>query len=135
MGDIGYRDEQGWFFFMHRKGNDIRRNGDFISPGFVEKEIAEHPAVADVFVYGVPAATGAAGEKDLVAAIVPRQGHDWNVASVFDFCGERLERNSVPSFLQVVEQIPKTASEKPLERLLREAFSADAPNVVARKGA
>jgi len=129
MGDIGYRDGNGWLFFMHRQGNEIRRNGDFISPGFVEKEIAEHPDVADVFVYGVSASTGEPGEKDLVAAIVARQPHVWNAAELFAFCRQRLERNSVPSYVQLVEQIPKTASEKPLERVLAEAFRPDAANV------
>jgi crotonobetaine/carnitine-CoA ligase len=41
-----------------------------VNPGFVEKVIAEHPDVSDVFVYGVPAKSGAPGEKDIVAAIV-----------------------------------------------------------------
>src|SRR5690606_36067576 len=86
MGDIGYRDANGWFYFMHRKGNEIRRNGDFIAPGFVEKEIAEHPNVADVFVYGVPARTGVPGEKDLVAALVVRRAEDWDAGAIFAFC-------------------------------------------------
>lgn len=132
MGDIGYRDEQGWFYFMHRKGNEIRRNGDFISPGFLEKEIAEHPNVDDVFVYGVASANGTPGEKDVVAAIVARDPGTWDAASVFAFCEQRLERNSVPSYLQLVEEIPKTASEKPLERVLLESFGPTAPNVFVR---
>ena len=70
-GDMGHRDADGWLFFDYRKGGSIRHNGDFINTGFVEKVIAEHPAVSDVFVYGVPAASGAPGEKDVVAAIVP----------------------------------------------------------------
>lgn len=49
-----------------------------------------------------------------MAAIVARQPHAWNAAELFAFCQQRLERNSVPSYLQLVEQIPKTASEKPL---------------------
>lgn len=129
MGDIGYRDEQGWFYFMHRKGNEIRRNGDFISPGFLEKEIAEHPNVSDVFVYGVKSANGTPGEKDVVAAIVAREPGAWDAQSVFAFCEERLERNSIPSYLQLVDEIPKTASEKPLERVLVESFSPTAANV------
>ena len=132
MGDIGYRDAQGWFYFMHRKGNEIRRNGDFISPGFLEKEIAEHPNVDDVFVYGVKSANGTPGEKDVVAAIVAQDARAWNAESVFAFCEARLEKNSVPSYLQLVDEIPKTASEKPLERVLLESFSPTASNVYVR---
>ncbi|MFT3800231.1 MAG: AMP-binding protein [Burkholderiaceae bacterium] len=132
MGDIGYRDEQGWFYFMHRRGNEIRRNGDFISPGFIEKELAEHPDISDVFVYGVPGRSGTPGEKDVVAAIVTRDPGVRDAASIFALCEARLERNSIPTYLQFVDEIPKTASEKPLERVLRLALSPTAPNVVVR---
>jgi crotonobetaine/carnitine-CoA ligase len=44
-------------------------------------------------------------------------------------CREKLEPNFVPSYLQVVEQIPKTASEKPQERILKQAYDAGASNV------
>lgn len=132
MGDVGFRDTDGWFYFLHRKGSELRRNGDFISPGFVEKEMAEHPNVSEVVVYGVPSANGVQGEKDIVAAVVPRDPQAWDPSSLFAFCESRLERNSVPSYLQLVEEVPKTASEKPLDRLLRDAFSPRAPNVFAR---
>ena len=132
MGDIGYRDDAGWFYFMHRKGSEIRLNGDFISPGFLEKEIAEHPNVDDVFVYGVKSANGVPGEKDVVAAIVACDRTRWDAASVFAFCRQKLEKNSIPSYLQLVDEIPKTASEKPLERVLLESFSPTAANVFVR---
>jgi crotonobetaine/carnitine-CoA ligase len=128
-GDMGHRDEEGWHFFDYRKGGGIRHNGDFVNPGFVEKVIAEHPLVSDVFVYGVKAASGAPGEKDVVAVIVPVSGKEFSVASVFETCRAGLESNFVPSYLQVVEQIPKTASEKPQERFLLEAFAPDAEGV------
>jgi crotonobetaine/carnitine-CoA ligase len=130
-GDIGHVDAQGWLYFHHRKGDDIRRNGEFISPGFVEKAIAEHPQVADVFVYGVPASSGAPGEKDVVAAIVPVERGRIDVASVFAHCGRVLEHNAVPSFLQIVPEIPKTASQKPQERFLREQWAARGSGIYA----
>jgi crotonobetaine/carnitine-CoA ligase len=128
-GDMGHRDAEGWFYFDWRKGGGIRHNGDFVNTGFVEKVIAEHPAVSDVFVYGVPAASGAPGEKDVVAAVVPAPGVRFDPESVFAACRAGLEPNFVPSYLQVVEEIPKTASEKPQERFLLERFDRDAPNV------
>src|SRR5690606_16224834 len=128
-GDMGWRDEQGWLFFSHRKGGGIRRNGDFVHPGFVEKVIAEVPCVDDVFVYGVPARSGAPGEKDVVAAVVPAPGVPFSAAAVFTACRAQLEPNFVPTYLQVVDEIPKTASEKPQERFLLERFAPDAPGV------
>jgi crotonobetaine/carnitine-CoA ligase len=84
--------------------------------------LGEHPAVDDVFVYGVPAGGGAPGEKDIVAAIVPTATFD--PAEVFGWARARLERNMIPTYLHVVGHIPKTASEKPQERFLIEAFNS-----------
>ncbi len=124
-GDMGHTDGEGWFFFDYRKGGGLRHNGDFVNPGFVEKVLAEHPQIDDVFVYGVPAASGAPGEKDVVAAVVVAGGAELDVEGVFAHCRAGLESNFVPSYLHVVAEIPKTASEKPQERFLLEAFPAD----------
>ncbi len=129
-GDMGHRDEDGWFFFDYRKSGGIRRNGEFVNPGFVERVIAEQPTVSDVFIYGVPASSGAPGEMDVVAAVVPAPGAEVDAAAVFAACRANLEPNCVPSYLQIVDEIPKTASEKPQERFLRASFAPDAPNVV-----
>ena len=128
-GDTCHRDADGWFYFDFRKGGGIRHNGDFVNAGFVEKLLAEHPQVDDVFVYGVPAASGAPGEKDVVAAVVPANAAAFDPADVFAACRAGLESNFVPSYLQVVTEIPKTASEKPQERFLLERFAPDAAGV------
>ena len=124
-GDICHKDEDGWLFFDYRKGGGIRHNGDFINPGFVEGVLAECPQVSDVFVYGVPAASGSPGEKDVVAAIVVDDPDNFDPNAIFDACRAGLESNFVPSYLQVVDAIPKTASEKPQERFLLDVFSTD----------
>ena len=124
-GDMGHTDADGWFFFDYRKGGGLRHNGDFVNPGFVEKVLAEHPHIDDVFVYGVTAASGAPGEKDVVAAIVVAPGAELDAADVFAHCREGLESNFVPTYLHVVDEIPKTASEKPQERFLVDAFDSD----------
>ena len=130
-GDMGHTDEAGWFFFDYRAGGGLRRSGDFIQPQNVEAAMAGHPDVSDVCVYGVPAASGSPGESDLVAAVVPMEGSEIDPASVFQNCVENLERNAVPSYLQVVNEIPKSGSEKNLDRLLKDEFSKDAANVYA----
>lgn len=122
MGDVVREDPDGWLFFEHRKGGGLRRNGDFISPAYIEKAIAESALVRDVYVYGVPASSGAPGEKDVVAAVVPADAATLDVQALFRCCRQVLEPNFVPTFMQVVDEIPKTASEKPQERFLLEAF-------------
>lgn len=129
MGDIGHVDRDGWLFFDYRMGGAIRHNGDFVNPAAIEKVLAESPQVSDVFVYGIAAASGAPGEKDVVAAIVPEDRAAFDAQAVFRWCRERLESSSVPSYLQLVAEIPKTASEKPQERFLKEAFAAPGAEV------
>jgi crotonobetaine/carnitine-CoA ligase len=124
-GDMVHRDADGWLYFSFRKGGGLRRQGDFIMPEYVEGVIAERPDVTDVCVYGISAASGAPGESDLVAAVVPAEKSALDVRGIFNACNDGLERNSVPSFVQVVSEIPKTASQKNLDRLLREEFGPE----------
>jgi crotonobetaine/carnitine-CoA ligase len=128
-GDMVHRDEKGWFFFDYRKGTELRRAGDFIQPDYVERIIGGHPEVSEVCVYGIPAASGAPGESDLVAALEPFEKGEIDPKSVFDRCKVEMEANFIPSYLQVVEEIPKSISEKALDRVLKDNFSPDAENV------
>ncbi len=130
-GDMGHTDDAGWFFFDYRAGGGLRRAGDFIQPHYVEAGIAIHPDISDVCVYGIPAASGAPGESDLVAALVSMNGKAIDPKSIFTHCREKLEGNAVPSYRQLVNENPKSASEKNLDRLLKEEFSKDAQNIYA----
>lgn len=127
-GDICHCDAEGWLFFDYRKGGGIRRNGDFINPGFVEAALAEDPQVTDVYVYGIASANGAPGEKEVVAAMVVDRSR-FDPAALYAACRRSLEANFIPSFLQVVDEIPKTASEKPQDRFLIEALRSPGAEV------
>lgn len=131
MGDLVHEDADGWLYFDCRKGSGIRRNGEFIGTAFIEKVLAESGLVDDVYVYGLSNANLAPGEKDVVAAVVPTHPEAFDVQALFTVCRNTLEPNAVPGFIQVVGQIPKTASEKPLDRILVEAFER-APHQVHR---
>lgn len=129
-GDICHTDENGFFYFDFRKGGGLRRQGDFIQPDLVEKIIGEHESVSEVCVYGIPAASGSPGESDLVAAMAPFEGKTVDVEGVKRVCLAELERNSVPTYFQIVDEIPKTISEKLLSRVLKDVFDPCAPNVI-----
>ena len=100
-GDIAYADAEGWFYFLHRAGGGIRRNGDFVNATLVETVLAQHPAVRDVFVYGVETAANVAGERTLVAArrsqvtgpaaSRPHRGGPWSACVSAD-CGPPASR-------------------------------------------
>ncbi|HKR16530.1 class I adenylate-forming enzyme family protein [Rhizorhapis sp.] len=132
-GDMARMDGDGWLFYEYRKGGGIRRNGEFVSPSFVERVLGEHPGIDDIFVYGVASSGGAPGERDVVAAIVPTASFD--PIEVFRWAHAKLERNMVPRFLHVVEQIPKTASEKPQERFLIDEFASGKAKIFTEQGA
>jgi carnitine-CoA ligase len=122
MGDIGHYDEDGWFYFDSRKGDEIRRNGEFIDVAKIEKSIAEFDGVEDVFVYGVPALSGAPGEKDVIAAVVPVEARVFRPEALLAHCRKNLGKAELPSYIQVMSEIPKTASEKPQARFCYEHF-------------
>jgi crotonobetaine/carnitine-CoA ligase len=128
MGDVVREDKDGWLYFLYRKGSGIRRNGEFISASLIEKVIAEVPEVDDVYVYGIPSANGVPGEKDVVAAVVPKDPDlaAFDVQGLFRLCRQKLEPGYVPGCIQVLHQIPKTASEKPQDRFLVDALASNA---------
>jgi len=131
-GDIGHSDEDGWLYFDYRDGDAIRCNGDFINPAYIEKELAEHPDVDDVFAFGIQAASGVPGECDVVAAIVLSENASVAPRQLFSWASCHLERNSVPRFIQVLEEIPKTASEKPMKRFCQQYFHDRPDDVYTR---
>lgn len=116
MGDLGHKDDNGWFYFHHRVGGGVRRNGDFVNTTLVETVLMGSPLVADVFVYGVAKESNVAGEKTLVAAVVPADPTGYDSGQLLDYCREHLERNDVPEIFQALIEIPKTISEKPIEK-------------------
>ena len=135
-GDVCRRDAEGWFYFAHRREEGgIRRLGEFISEGFVRRVVAEDPEVLDVHVYGVQARGGAPGESDLAVAVVVRDPERFHAAELFERCERELERSHVPDYLQVVEELPKTASEKVQTRFLAQRLDPALPGVFVRPGA
>jgi len=132
-GDMCWRDDGGWFYFAHRQEEGgIRRLGEFVAESFIVRVLAEDPQVLDAHVYGVPARNGAPGESDVVAAIVAADPARVDPAALYDSLTRRLERASVPDYLQVVDELPKTATEKVQTRVLAGTFDPASPRVFAR---
>lgn len=131
-GDVGYKDEDDWVYFSHRAGSSIRRNGNFINADDIIKVLAELQQVDDVYVYGVNTEGCAPGEKEIVAAVVLTDAEALDQDEIFSACAVQLGNNSVPRFLQIVDAIPKTASEKPQERFLLERLMDTIDDVIDR---
>jgi crotonobetaine/carnitine-CoA ligase len=122
-GDGLRRDGDGWYYFVDRLKDAIRRRGENISSYEVEQAILGHAAVFEVAVVAVPAASEA-GEDEVMAYVVPATGAGGaDPQVVWAWCDERLPYFAVPRFLAFVDALPKTPSEKVRKVELREMAS------------
>jgi crotonobetaine/carnitine-CoA ligase len=120
-GDLAYRDEEGWFFFVGRKKDAIRRRGENISASEVELVIMSHPKVLECACFGVPSELG---EDDVMACIVARTGMSLSPQEILSFCEKRMAYFMIPRYLEFVESLPKT----PTERIEKYKLKATRPN-------
>ena len=119
-GDGLRRDAEGWYYFVDRLKDAIRRRGENISSYEVEQALLGHPAVAEVAVVAVPAEQEA-GEDEVLAVIVPEYGVEISATEMWDYADRRLPYFAVPRYLRLVPQLPRTPSEKVRKVELRSA--------------
>ena len=108
-GDRGRLDSEGWLTFVDRTKEAIRRRGENISAFEVEMLIARHPAVMEVA--AIPIASEL-GEDEVMVFIVPREGDAPTPEEIVKFCDGIMPYFMVPRFVEILEALPKTASEK-----------------------
>lgn len=117
-GDALRRDEDGWFYFVDRFKDALRRRGENISSYEIETSVLSHPAVVECAVIAVPASTEA-GEDEVMAYVVT-QG-EVSAEALWEHCDARIPSFAVPRFLRFVDQLPKTPSQRVQKAKLREA--------------
>ena len=115
-GDLGYMDEDGYFFIVDRKKDMIIVNGMNVYPRMVEEVLYRHPKLAEAAVVGEP--NERHGEVP-VAHVVPQEGAQVSVAEVRAYCLENLGRHQVPRKVIIRSSLPKNAAGKILKRELR----------------
>jgi crotonobetaine/carnitine-CoA ligase len=121
-GDRGSRDEDGYFTFIDRLKDCIRRRGENISSYEVERIVAMHPSVAECAAVGVPSELG---EEEVMIVVVPR-GDGVDPAELVEFCAERMAAFMVPRYVRTVVELPKTPTQKVQKYALREEGAAAA---------
>lgn len=120
-GDIGYL-QDGYLFLVDRLNDMVVTKGENVFPGEVERVLAEHPAVLEVTVIGVP--DEEFGER-LTAVVVLRSEQALTLAEMQEFCRPHLAGFKIPRSLEIVaEPLPRTPSGKVLRRVVREPFWA-----------
>lgn len=122
-GDIARADEDGWFYFVDRTKDVIRRRGENISSWEVEMAIASHDAVAEVAAYGVPSELT---EEDVAVAVILRPGFTLDPEQVVAHASIALPRFALPRYVSFVEEFPKTPTGRIEKYKLREAGVAGA---------
>lgn len=115
-GDQGYQDDNGWFYFVDRKSNMVKRAGENISTAELESIIEEHPDVAEAAVIGVP---DPIRDQAIKAFVRPVSGVDMTEDDVRVWCEGHMASFKVPSFYEIVEDFPRTCSMKIEKKLLR----------------
>ncbi|WP_393085296.1 class I adenylate-forming enzyme family protein [Streptomyces sp. LN704] len=115
-GDIGFMDPEGWLYVVDRKKDMINASGFKVWPREVEDVLYTHPAVREAAVVGIP--DGYRGET-VKAYISLRPGAEEDPDALAAYCKERLAAYKYPRYVEILPDLPKTASGKILRRELR----------------
>ncbi len=122
-GDAFRRDADGYFFFVDRMKDAIRRRGENISSFEVESEASLFPAVQDAAAIPVPSELG---EDEVMLVVALRSGCDLEPLELLQFLAPRLAHFMLPRYIRTVAVMPKTPTSKiEKHRLRTEGVTAD----------
>ena len=119
-GDLGRFDSEGHLFFLDRKKQVLRHSGENILLGEVEEVINTHPAVKDCAVVGLP---NDVDEEDVAAFVVLHPGSALETEALRDYCRDELAHFMVPKVVRIIDEMPKTSTEKPALGKLMELYT------------
>ncbi|MCJ7669902.1 MAG: AMP-dependent synthetase, partial [Dehalococcoidia bacterium] len=114
--DIGYMDEDGYFYITARKKDIIIRGGENVSPAEVEEILLQHPAVAEAGVVGIPDTVYG---EEIKAFVVIKPGKYVSEEELIAFCKEHLPTFKLPKKVQFIQSLPKNLLGKVLRAELR----------------
>ncbi len=122
LGDVGYLDAEGYLYLTDRKAYMIISGGVNIYPQEAENVLVDHPAVADVAVFGVP--NEEMGEE-VKAVVQPVPGFTPGpelAAELIAYCRSKLSAIKCPKSIDFRAELPRTPTGKLLKRLLRDEY-------------
>ncbi len=118
-GDIGYRDEGGYYYLSGRAKDIIIRAGENISPEELETVLHAHPKIDDAAVIGVPHPEW--GEEPM-AILVCKPNQTCTPDEIMEYCREKLASYKRPRQVEFVDELPRNTMGKVLKRVLREKY-------------
>lgn len=116
-GDVGRMDQDGYVYITDRVKDMINVSGFKVWPAEVEQYLYKIPGIQEVAVYGIAAA--AQGEK-VAVAVVLKPGATLSADAIIAYCREHIAAYKVPARVDIVSELPKSASGKILKRVLRQ---------------
>ncbi|HJZ60108.1 MAG TPA: AMP-binding protein [Gemmataceae bacterium] len=116
-GDLGYRDADGFFFFVARKKDIVRRRGENISGAEIDRVVGSHPKVQEVAAVAVPSELG---EDELLVALVPKPGTDLTPEEIADWCARHLAPHKRPRYVALLDSLPHTPTHRVAKFKLRD---------------
>lgn len=116
-GDIGRMDDDGYVYIVDRVKDMINVSGFKVWPAELEQYLYKLPQVQEVAVYGIPHAEK--GEQ-VVVAVVPKAGQSIGAEEVIAYCRANIAAYKVPARVDIVQDLPKSATGKILKRVLRD---------------
>ena len=128
-GDNAYRDEDGYFWFVARGTDSIRRRGENVSAWEVERVLADHPELLEAAVYGVPSELGG---QEVMVACVRRSESEVSAEELLDYCTGKMPHFAVPRYVRFMDRLPRSHAQRVLKPELK-ADGADAPGVWDRE--
>ncbi len=115
-GDLVTRDADGYYTFVSRKKDIIRRRGENIAGAEIDRVIQSHPHVFEVAAVPVPSELG---EDEILVAIVPKPGAKLTAQDIAQWCEERLTAMKVPRYVLFVDELPHTPTHKVAKQVLK----------------
>ena len=125
LGDIGYLDEDGYLFLHDRKADLIITGGVNVYPAEIENELACHPKVADVAVFGVPNPDWGEEIKAVVQPAPGARPGDALTEELLAFAAGRLAKFKIPRTIDYLDPLPRDPNGKLYKRKLRDPYWAD----------
>ncbi|TCO46692.1 acyl-CoA synthetase [Actinocrispum wychmicini] len=126
LGDVGYLDEDGYLYLCDRKSDMIISGGVNIYPAEIEGELAVHPKIADIAVFGVPHADWG---EEIKAVVQPADGVEPNdelTEELLAYARERLAKFKLPRTIDYIDELPRDPNGKLYKRKLRDAYVTEA---------
>ncbi|WP_370281755.1 AMP-binding protein [Pseudooceanicola sp.] len=117
-GDIGYMDEDGWFYLVDRKKDLILSGGFNVYPLTIENAIHQHPDVAEALVIGVP--DDYRGESAKAFVCLNKGAREFTLEELQGFLADKLGRHEMPRFLEFRTELPRTSVGKASRKMLKD---------------